>query len=58
MTAIVEVIPAYAGLKCALEKNIKLLAGYLFRRNRRCPPDILMPTSPDTFQHFILISCE
>ena len=29
----------------------------IFRRNRRLPPDILMPTSPDTFQHFILICC-
>ena len=29
----------------------------IFRRNRRCPQDILMPASLDTFQHFILISC-
>ena len=29
----------------------------MFRRNRKCPPDILLPASRDTFQHFILISC-
>ena len=29
----------------------------MFRRNRRCPRDILLPASLDTFQHFILIFC-
>ena len=30
---------------------------FFIRRNRKCPPDILLPASLDTFQHFILISC-
>ena len=37
--------------------ELKLDSGKIIRRNRKCPPDILLPASLDTFQHFILISC-
>ena len=36
---------------------VKQLLDLKIRRNRKCLPDISVPTSPDTLRHFILIAC-